>query len=133
MRLSTALAPLLYLFFCGAPASHIYTSAAPAAAPAAAAAAAAAAAPPAAPAAPANAAGVVPLPEDDGVAGNVTNSWKTALRKVREKKRRDGGGGVTSRTNSGRKRNRTVSNAGRVDCKVQLEPALCLDLVEKEW
>ena len=51
-----------------------------------------------------------------GVAGNVTNSWKTALRKVREKKRRDGGGRVTSRTNSGRKRNRTVNNAGRVDC-----------------
>ena len=61
MRLSTALAPLLYLFFCGAPASHIYTSAAPAAAPAA------AAAPPAAPAAPANAAGVVPLPEDEAL------------------------------------------------------------------
>ena len=60
MRLSTALAPLLYLFFDGAPASYIYTSAAPVAAPAA------AAAPPAAPAA-VNAAGVVPLPEDEAL------------------------------------------------------------------
>lgn len=62
MRLSTALAPLLYLVFFDAPASHIYTSAAPVAAPAAA----AAAAPPAAPAA-VNAAGVVPLPEDEAL------------------------------------------------------------------
>ena len=60
MRLYAALAPLLYLVFCGAPASHVYTSAAPVAAPAAAAAAAAA------PAA-VNAAGVVPLPEDEAL------------------------------------------------------------------
>ena len=63
MRLYTALAPLIYLVFCGAPASHFCTNAAPVAAPAAA----AAAAPPAAPAAPANAAGVVPLPEDEAL------------------------------------------------------------------
>ena len=58
MRLSSALAPLLCLVLGVAPASHIYASAAPVAAPAAAA---AAAAPPAA----VNAAGVVPLPEDE--------------------------------------------------------------------
>lgn len=57
MRLSTALAPLLSLFLGVAPASHINTSAAPVAAPVAA----AAAAPPAA----VNAAGIVPLPEDE--------------------------------------------------------------------
>ena len=58
-RSRSALAPLIYLVFCGAPASHFYTSAAPVAAPAA-----AAAAPPAAPVA-VNAAGVVPLPADE--------------------------------------------------------------------
>ena len=63
MRLYTALAPLIYLVFCGAPASHFCTNAAPVAAPSAA----PAAAPPAAPAAPANAAGVVPLPEDEAL------------------------------------------------------------------
>ena len=51
-----------------------------------------------------------------GITGNVTNSWKTALRKVREKKRKEEGGRVTSGTNSRRKRNRTVNDAGRVDC-----------------
>lgn len=54
--------------------------------------------------------------EDVGIAGNFTNSWKTALRKVREKKRREEGGAVTSRPSTGRKRNRTVDNTGRVDC-----------------
>ena len=54
--------------------------------------------------------------EDVGITGNVTNSWKTALRKVREKKRREEGGAVTSRPSTGRKRNRTVDNTGRVDC-----------------
>ena len=51
-----------------------------------------------------------------GITGNVTNSWKTALRKVREKKRKEEGCRVTSGTISRRKRNRTVNNAGRVDC-----------------
>lgn len=53
-----------------------------------------------------------------GITGNITNSWQTALKQLRKKK--NGGNSsrrATSRTNnSGRKRNRTVDNTGRVDC-----------------
>ena len=53
--------------------------------------------------------------EDIGITGNVTNSWQTALKKVRRKNpssatgRRRGRGGA-------RKRSRAVDNAGRLDC-----------------